>query len=284
MQQIDRGIYYENSYAGVTLGAIVLPHGIVLIDAPLRAEDGKSWKAVLNTLGGNANRLLVNLDVHPDRTLGARVMECTIVAHQKTAQVFRGRPSIFKGQNADSGSEWETYDEAVGTRWAIPDITFTHNLILHWGAPDIVLEQHPGPNPGSIWVVIPANKIVFVGDTILADQPPFLANADISAWIESIDVLLDSYQGYKIISGRGGPVSFEAVRAQKTHLKHIFKELDLLVQPDTPPEIIDKLIPGLLKDLKFPSHMEEQYIQRLRHGLTQYHFHRYRPNETNFNE
>ncbi len=284
MQQIDRGIFYETSYAGVTLGAIVLPHGAVLIDAPLRAEDGKAWKAALNTLGGNSNRVLVNLDVHPDRTLGARIMECTIIAHQKTAQFFRGRPSVFKGQNADSGSEWETYDEAVGTRWAVPDITFTQSLTLHWGSPDIILEQHPGPNPGSIWVIIPANKIAFVGDTILADQPPFLANADISAWIESIDVLLDSFQGYKIISGRGGPVSFEAVRAQKIHLKHIYKELDLLVKPETSPESIDNLIPGLLADLNFPDHMEEQYIQRLRHGLTQYHSQRCRPNETTPNE
>ena len=284
MQQIDRGIYYETSYSGVTLGAIVLPHGIVLIDAPLRAEDGKAWKAALNTLGGNSNRLLVNLDAHPDRTLGARVMECTIVAHQKTAQVFRGRPSVFKGQNADSGSEWETYDEAVGTRWALPDITFTSNLILHWGSPDILLEQHPGPNPGSIWVVIPSAKIVFVGDAVLADQPPFLANSDLLAWIESIDVLLDSFQGYKIISGRGGPVSFDAVRAQKNHLKHIYKELDLLAQPDTPFEVIEGLIPDLLADFKFPAHMEEQYIQRLRHGLTQYYSHRYRPTEANLNE
>ena len=36
MQQIDRGIYIENTYPGVTIGAVLLPMGTILIDAPLR--------------------------------------------------------------------------------------------------------------------------------------------------------------------------------------------------------------------------------------------------------
>src|SRR4030042_1980336 len=123
MQQIDRGIYIENTYPGVTIGAVLLPMGTVLIDAPLRAEDARAWLNVLYNLGAKPNRMLVNLDAHPDRTLGARSMECTIIAHQKTAQVFRGRPSVFKVQNAESGSGRESYAELVGTRWALPVLT-----------------------------------------------------------------------------------------------------------------------------------------------------------------
>jgi len=102
MQQIDRGIFYEDAYPGVTLGAVILPQGTVLIDAPLRMEDARAWLNLLYQQGSKTNRVLVNLDAHPDRSLGARSMECTIIAHQKTAQVFRGRPSIFKGQNAEA--------------------------------------------------------------------------------------------------------------------------------------------------------------------------------------
>src|SRR5512134_2828422 len=102
MQQIDQGIYYETAYSGVTLGAIISSQDTIMIDAPLRAEDGRAWRNALMNLGANTKRLLINLDAHPDRTLGARVMDCTIIAHQKTALVFRGRPSIFKGQNAES--------------------------------------------------------------------------------------------------------------------------------------------------------------------------------------
>jgi glyoxylase-like metal-dependent hydrolase (beta-lactamase superfamily II) len=279
MQEIGRGIYYENAYPGVTLGALVLSHGTILIDAPLRAEDARSWRAVILNLGGNFNRLLVNLDSHTDRTLGARAMECTIIAHQKTAQIFRGRPSVFKGQNAESGSEWETQNETVGTRWAVPDITFTQRISLHWGPPDIVLEHHPGPTSGSIWVVIPAAKIVFVGDAVLPNQPPFLASADIPAWIETLDDLKASYSNYTIVSGRGGPVAFETVRSQQHNLRIILKGVERLVKHNAPPEETDGLVLNLLADLSFLPKLEDQYTQRFHHGLYQYYVHHYRSSE-----
>ncbi len=284
MEQIGRNIYYENAYSGVTLGGLILPHGTIFIDAPLRAEEGRAWRSALQGLGGSANRLLINLDAHPDRTLGARVMECTIIAHQKTAQVFRSRPSVFKGQSADSGSEWETYDEAVGTRWAVPDITFTQSVALHWGPPDIYLENHPGPTPGAIWVAIPAEKILFVGDAVLSDQPPFLANANIPDWLVSLEVLSKEYPDYTIISGRGGPVPSDAVRLQRQHLSLIQKNLDKIARRDIPPEATEAIIPTLLAELQYPRSQEEQYAQRLRHGLSQYFTRHYRPADNSNNQ
>lgn len=275
MEEISRGIYYENSYSGVTLGAILLPQGAILLDAPLRAEDGRAWRMTLNNLGASPNRVLVNLDAHPDRTLGSRMMDCTIIAHQKTAQVFRTRPSVFRGQNAESGSEWETYDEAVGTRWAVPDLTFTQHLYIHWGPYPVILEQHPGPMPGAIWVIIPEAKVIFVGDAVLENQPPFLAHANLDEWINSLDALLRSYKDYIIISGRGGPVAFESVLAMKQHLKHIRVEIDKTMRTHANPEAIETIVPLVLKDLRYPPHLEDQYVQRLRHGLFQYYLHHY---------
>ena len=161
MQLIERGIYYEDSFLGVTLGGLVFSHGTIIIDAPLRAEDARSWRSALLNQRGGSNRLLINLDANPDRTLGDRALECTIVAHTKTAQVFRNRPTIFKGQSVESGAAWEAYGDAIGMRWATPDITFTQRMSLHWGGPEVVLEHHPGPTPGATWVVIPEAKVVF---------------------------------------------------------------------------------------------------------------------------
>jgi glyoxylase-like metal-dependent hydrolase (beta-lactamase superfamily II) len=270
MQQISRGIYYQNDYPGVTLGALILPQGTLLVDAPLRAEDARSWRNVLFSLGSSSRRLLVNLDSHTDRTLGARAMECTIVAHQKTAQVFRGRPSVFKGQNAESGSEWETQNEAVGTRWASPDITFSESISLHWGKVDVLIEHHPGPAAGAVWVSVPEEKIVFVGDAVVSNQPPFLASADIPHWLQTLDLLIEKHSTDTIISGRGGPVPFSDVHKQKQHLQHVQKALESLLTENAHLDATDKLIPELLSDFKFPAHLREQYTQRLRHGLMQY--------------
>jgi glyoxylase-like metal-dependent hydrolase (beta-lactamase superfamily II) len=277
MQQIKRGIYYENTYLGVTLGALVFSHGIIMIDAPLRPEDARSWRSSLLNLRGGTNRLLVCLDAHLDRTLGARAMDCTIVAHQKTAHVFRSRPTIFKGQSVESGADWESYNDAIGTRWAAPDITFSDNMSLFWGGPEVLLEHHPGPAAGAIWAIIPEEKVVFVGDAIQLDQPPFLSNSDLPAWIESLDILLDSFKDYIVISGRGGPASYEVLRAQHRYLKNVMKGLERLAKHNASPEATEDLIPSLLSDLHFPPDRQEQYNQRLRSGLYQYYARHYRP-------
>ena len=77
MQQIKPGIYFEDGYLGVTLGALVFSHGTIMIDAPLRPEDARAWRSALLNLRGGSSRLLVSLDAHLDRTLGTRAMECT---------------------------------------------------------------------------------------------------------------------------------------------------------------------------------------------------------------
>jgi glyoxylase-like metal-dependent hydrolase (beta-lactamase superfamily II) len=277
MEQLARGIYYEDGYSGVTLGALIFPHGTILIDAPLRAEDARTWKSAINNHALGPNRVLVNLDAHLDRTIGARALDCTIVAHQRTAQVFRNRPSIFKGQTTESGAEWEVSNDVFGTRWAIPDVTFTNRMFFNWGGPEVILEHRPGPSLGSIWVIVPASKVVFVGDTIITDQPPFLASADLPAWIESLEDLQVNYKDFNIISGRGGPDGMDTVKLQLKVIKRILRGLERLANRNAPPETTESLISGLLTDLNISSRRREHYVQRLRHGLYYYYSRHYRP-------
>jgi len=276
MQLIERGIYYEDSFLGVTLGGLVFSHGTIIIDAPLRAEDARSWRSALLNQRGGSNRLLINLDANPDRTLGDRALECTIVAHTKTAQVFRNRPTIFKGQSVESGAAWEAYGDAIGMRWATPDITFTQRMSLHWGGPEVVLEHHPGPTPGATWVVIPEAKVVFVGDAVVMGQPPFLANADLALWHDALELLINSFGDYTIISGRGGPATMESIRKQQQYLVKIERKCEQLFEEKSPAEATERLVPGLLADFSFPPEKRDAYTKRLKFGLYQYYNRHYR--------
>jgi glyoxylase-like metal-dependent hydrolase (beta-lactamase superfamily II) len=250
-----------------------------MVDAPLRAEDARSWRSALTNLSIGSNRVLINLDAHLDRTLGSRALDSTIVAHQTTAQVFRNRPSVFKGHSADSGAEWEVSNDVFGTRWALPDITFSDRLNFLWGGPEVILEHHPGPTLGSIWVIIPSARVMFVGDTILYDQPPFLASADLEAWIESLELLKDSYKQYTIISGRGGPNGIKDIRAQLKTLKKILQGMERLAKRNAPPDKTEGMISNLISDMSIPPQRREHYIQRLRHGLYYYYSQHYQPLE-----
>jgi len=277
MRQIDEGVFYEDSFPGVTLGALVFSKGIIMIDAPLRSDDARSWRSMLMNHRGWTNRLLVNLDSHPDRTLGAKAMETTILTHHKTAEIFKNRSTIFKGQGIDTGSEWESYNEAIGMRWAIPEITFNVQIILHWNDSDIQLEHHPGASKEAIWVILPKEKVIYVGDTVVKQQPPFLAKSDLKLWEAELDLLLKSYREYVIVSGRGGPTSNEDIHELRKFIRNVARRMERQADKGALPEVTEKMVPSLLSKFKFPRVNFELYENRLQHGLYQCYLRNYSP-------
>jgi glyoxylase-like metal-dependent hydrolase (beta-lactamase superfamily II) len=279
MQELANHVYIDTSYPGVTLGAINWSHGLILVDAPFRPEDARSWRSSLLNLGGGVDRLLINLDAHFDRTLGVRGMECTVVGHEKMAEIFRNRPVTFKTQGTETGAEWELHNGLGSIRWVPPEITFTERLLIHWDGSPLSLESHPGPATGAIWAVMPDQRIAFVGDALVPDQPPYLASADLPSWINTLSPLLSpAYQDYLLISGRGGPVAHQQVRRQIVYLEKVHNLVSALAQQKAPPEETASLVPGLMKDFEITPQNEMQFRQRLQHGLFNYYIRHYQPN------
>ncbi len=278
MQEISNHIFIETGYAGVTLGAINWPHGLVLIDSPFRIEDNRSWRSALLTLGGGVDRMLINLDAHFDRTLGTRAMECTVLGHEKMAEVFHNRPVSFKTQTAETGSDWELYNNQGTIRWSPPEITFSEHMGIHWNENSLDLESHPGPAVGAIWAVMASEKIAFIGDAVVVNQPPFLASANIPAWIASLELLLTpSFANYLLVSGRGGLVAQQQVRDQIAFLQQVEDLVAGLNKKNATPDDAAALAPGLLRKFEVTTGREVQYEQRLRYGLSHYFLRHFRP-------
>jgi glyoxylase-like metal-dependent hydrolase (beta-lactamase superfamily II) len=278
MEAIAKNVYIDDRFLGVTLGVINQPRGLIQIDAPPSPEDGRSWRAAMMGMGNGPERVLINLDAHPDRTLGVRAMDCTVIAHEKTAQAFRNRPNTFKAQGDETGANWEAIPGLGSVRWAPPEISFLDQLTLHWSDTPILLESHPGPTPGAIWVILPSEKVVFVGDAVLKNQPPFLAHADLPVWIEMLKVLLEpEYKGFTIVSGRGGVVTPQVVRHQIEVLKRIHDRVEKIGKKKTTANVTDKIADQLLKGFRAPAARQKQYAHRLRYGLHYYYVRHYQP-------
>jgi cyclase len=275
MEQIIKDVYIETGYAGVTLGAIIRDQHVLLIDSPIKPEDIRSWRATILNLSDGSTRLLVNLDGHIDRTVGVRAMDCIVVAQERTTQLFRNRPTSIKPQEPETGSESERCGNLGPIRWALPEVTFSHQLQLTWCDSPIILEHHPGSAPGAIWVILPEDKLIFVGDTVMPDQPPFLAQADLPAWQESLTLLLAKYKNYIVIGGRSGPISHEQIRRQMKLLQLIQNKLSSLADKKAQPDAIEQLLPGLLS--KISSDESTFYYKRLRWGIKHYYQHHHLP-------
>lgn len=280
MKEIAKGVYIEDTYPGVQVAALILPKGGVLIDAPTLPEDARAWLASLRGTGMSGERLVINLDSHPDRTLGVRHMECVSMAHVNVKPIFKNRPAIFKAQRAESGAEWELLSGLSGVRWQRPSIHYSKHSHIRWGNNPIILEHHPGPERGATWVVLPEEKILFIGDTVLLRQPPFLAEANLEAWTESLDLLLSKdYNDYRMFSSRNGEIKEKDIREMKKVLKEIEKRMTRLGRRRGNPETTEGWVEKLFSASNSLKKHKTQYTQRLRYGLKQYYTKTYLENE-----
>ncbi len=279
MHEIKPGIFYEDTYPGPTIGAILLPRGMIFIDAPLRPEDAHRWKTtLLNRSQGTIHKLVICLDDHPDRTIGAKSLDCPILTHKDAAKSLQEPTAIFRGQIPESGALWERYPDTSGGQWMIPDLTFTEKMQFHWSDEPIILEHHPGPRPGSSWVVIPSEKVVFIGDTVVVKGPPFLGKAHLPTWIDTLDELLKvKYRDYKIISGRDGPITLDNIKNLKKTFRKIHRRIDKLANRRVSAEDVSNQAGKFMDEFSFLKRDKEFFLQRLQHGLSQYYLRNYFP-------
>ncbi len=268
MEKIGSNIYLEKDYPGVTVGAVPLGDGVIFIDAPLRPDDGRTWLSTLRGLKGGADRLLVFLDSHPDRTLGARVLESTIISHNEVYRAFDDRSSIFKAQLPETGSEWETCTGLSGIRWVSPHMAFSKDARLHWKDAELILEHHPGPEDGAIWAILPEEEVIFIGDLVTTHQPPFLAEADLLAWDQSLEALADSeYKDYVKISSRDGMIDDKDIRSMRKFINGLHKQFERMARRKTKPQNVEKMVDKQLSNFEFPPRYHNNYYQRLLYGM-----------------
>lgn len=271
MQEIAPHVFIETEYPGVTLGAIGWERGLILIDVPFRPDDIRMWRSTAVALSLSNEHLLVNLDEHYDRTLGSRQIDCVVVGHEKMTQLFRDRPTTFKPQTIETGAEWEMHNSLGSVRWAPPEITFSDEMEIHWDRNTLLLESRPGPSSAAIWAELPTEQIVFVGDAVVPNAPPFLANASLPEWMETLETLLKpEFRKYILVSGRGGIISHYDVKNQQKNLEKIARTVEKLGNQHLEPDEINKTAQHILKNFDVPKDREQQYFLRLRYGLTHY--------------
>ncbi len=286
MQEILPDVLVETDLAGVTLGALRTERGTILIDSPLLARDGQNWRAASAKPGASAERLLVLLDEHYDRTIGARALRCTVIAHERASLAFNVRPNNLKIQVPRSGALWEQHDDLGAVHWVLPELTFTRTMLVHWGDPPLLLEHHPGPSKGSIWALQADKKVAFIGDTVTPGQPPFLASADLPVWLDTLGILLTArFRDYHIISGRGFLVSTDDIKAQQVLLKQVTKALQKMSAAGAGARELDIQTAALLENFKPRNRAEhELFRERLTWGLEQQYLNRFATQKADLDE
>lgn len=271
MKEIATDIYIEQNSLGLFTGIIQSETGMVLIDSPLRPPEHGLWKGSADPAACCKQCYMIVLDTNYDRLLSIKGSDCATVAHSAAITPIRSR-----AQRASDDSQQHTENpENVlsGTRMLPPEIIFDNELSLHVDGIQVDLEHHSGSNHAGVWVLISERKVVFVGDSVVVDQPPFLAYANLESWQADLEVLSsEQYRDYQVVSSRSGLVNAEQINAMIKQIANIRNTFESLKENNAPIENWYSQIPQFLARFsQLDLFNSELFYNRLHWGITTYY-------------
>ncbi|HOA21390.1 MAG TPA: hypothetical protein PKL82_02755 [Anaerolineaceae bacterium] len=272
MQEIAPNVFIEHNSLGLVTGVIRGKAGSVLIDSPSRQDEMRSWRSGTARLITGDPKFLVHLDTNYDRLLSIKGTDCVIVTHTNSLVQEKVKPSASKNVD-ESQIPGEGYEVPISPfRLLPPEIVFNQSLSLFLDENEIFLEYHPGSNFAGIWAELPSRKVIFVGDAVLPDQPPFLAYCDLELWLKDLDLLSSKkYRNYQIVSARTGVVGQNQADEMIGHIGAIKALLSPLIAKKAGLEEVLTLIPEILRRYEPNANTSDMYYNRLRWGLTTYY-------------
>ena len=272
MQEIAPNVFITTNSLGLITGIIHPEEGLVLIDSPTRLDELDSIGAKLTGNAKPSPRFLIILDTNYDRLLSAKGMDFIIIAHVNSITPTKPKSGAAKASE-DQTSLGDAPDSPNGSmRQFSPEIVFQTDMSIFLGTMEIRLEHHAGVNNAGVWVELPQQKLLFVGDTVMGDEPPFLAYFDADAWLTDLELLAsERFRGYQIISSRCGIVTQEQIDIMRQRLTYIRDTLNPLLENKASLDEMLKLIPQIIDYYNVPPLLHDLYYNRLRWGLTTYY-------------
>lgn len=223
MKKITPDIYASTEYPGVNVGFIVMPAGVIAVDAPTLPSDARAWRQQIMEITKGPILYVVLTDAHPDRLLSAGILcgspdpsypanpcsqgKAPIVAARQAYERASAYTDGFWRGVVDSWARRypEAAEDLAGTSIAMPEIMFTSRLTLHKGGIDVTVKRVAGSAPGSAQIYLPDQDVLFAGDTLVAGTHPFLnAAPDTKSWLKTLTALRRArFSKTTIVPGRG---------------------------------------------------------------------------------
>ncbi|HSD83103.1 MAG TPA: MBL fold metallo-hydrolase [Anaerolineae bacterium] len=274
MDKLTPQVFVEAGYRGCTVGAIVTPLGIVCVDTPLLPADARQWRERLATLSNQPIVYTIYTDGHRDRVLGQQWLGGMVVAHEATWEKLRSYGDAMRQQVVDfltHHSAPEAAEElARHLQLGLPQLTVNNAgaLTLHLGKPKIVVRPVGGATPGSVWVELPDQGVVFAGDVVTQRTHPFMSEANTMRWLERLAELREAnYFATKIVPGRGGGYRRADMQKVVAYLTDMRVRVRKIMTERRGKFDAAELLPEFLDRFPIPNDEHERVQRRIRTGL-----------------
>jgi len=219
MQVAPHSFYVEGQAGAVSTanegfnsnaGFVVTGDGVVVFDALGTPALGKRLAdAIVQTTAQPVRRIIVS-HYHSDHFYGLQALqraEVDIWAHEAVRDYLASEaPAARLAERRQSLAPWVNARSriVVPTRYLGEDTAFAlgglHFRVLHAG---------PAHTPEDLMMMVEEDQVLFVGDLVFTGRIPFVADADVSAWISALDRVIALKP--RVVVGGHGPYSTNAL-------------------------------------------------------------------------
>jgi cyclase len=228
IREITPGIFVETEYHGANVGFVVTGEGVILIDTPMLPKQARHWRKQIEARTKQKILYIVNTDHHRAHIIGNQHFPtATVIAHEAAwkeiksyGDSFRTRLlNMYRDRMPEAVEEWKANLEIVK-----PEITFTQRAVLYRGDKEIHVIPMGGHTPATSVIYFPREGLLFAGDLVVTNRPPFLSQGDTKEWLEAL-TRLRKMRYDLLIPGHGELTGKEATEKMSDYLRMVRRKV-----------------------------------------------------------
>jgi cyclase len=209
---------YVHEYRSGNVGFVQTGEGVVCIDSPMLPSDILDWQSKIASVTQEPVVLLIQTDFDQVRVVGSRFFDAAVIAHDATWD----RLKIYSSEKMLSHINGLIKADGGTKDWRVrmPDITFSHQLLLHKGDHEIHVIYGGGHSCATSMVYLPQHKLVFSGDLVFCSQHPTMTYAETEEWVATLDRIHEMPIEI-IVPGHGPVCTRQAARPLATYIRNM---------------------------------------------------------------
>lgn len=270
IREIASDIFVETNFHGANVAYVRTDEGVILIDTPMLPNEARQWRAEIEEKTGQQIIYIINTDHHRAHVIGNQFFPtATVIAHEQAwkemksyGDSFRTRlMNMYRERIPEAVAEWKDNLEIIK-----PRITFTGRTILFKGDKEIHMIPVGGHTPATTVILFPNDGLLFAGDVVVTNRPPFLSQGNTKEWLDAL-TYLRRLQYNVLIPGHGELTGKEATEKMSEYLRMVRRRVRSAYRSGMPKADTARSLSHLIRFWPIPPFEKPKADRRFKSGL-----------------
>ena len=270
IREIVPNIFVETEYHGANVAFIVTGQGVILIDSPMLPKEAAHWRAEITNRTDEEIFYIINTVHHRAHVIGNQYFPtAAVVAHERAwkemksyGDSFRTRLlNMYRDRMPEAVEVWQEELEII-----LPEVTFSGRTVLHHGDIEIHLIPVGGHTPATTVVYLPQQRLLFAGDVVVTNRPPFLSQGNTKEWLDAL-TYLRKLEYDILVPGHGELTGKEATENMSDYLRKVRRKLRSAYRAGLPKADTARSLSYLVRDWPIPPFEKPKADRRFKSGL-----------------